>query len=65
MNFDKDQILGLLRGQGNHDQADQAAQQLPDQVDTDNADHAGMLSKFGLDADMLNGKLDGLGGLLK
>jgi hypothetical protein len=65
MNFDKDQILGLLRGQGNPDQADQAAQQLPDQVDTDNVEHAGMLSKFGMDADMLKGKLGGLGGLLK
>ena len=62
MNFNKDQILGLLRDRGNHDQADQAAQQLPDQVDTDNVDHSGMLSKFGLDADMLNDKL---GGLLK
>ena len=52
----------MLRGQGNHDQADQ---QLPDQVDTDNVDHAGMLSKFGLDADMLKGTLGGLRGQLK
>ena len=65
MNIDKDQILDLLRGQGNHDQADQAAQQLPDQVDTDNAEHAGTLSNFGLDLDTLKGKLGGLGGLLK
>jgi hypothetical protein len=62
MNIDKHQILGLLRGQGNHDQADQ---QLPDQIDTDNSEHAGMLSKVGLDVDTLKGKLGGLGGLLK
>jgi hypothetical protein len=65
MNISKDEILGLLHGQGDHDKADQAAQQLPDQVDTDSSEHAGMLSKFGLDADMLKGKLGGLGGLLK
>ena len=65
MNIDKNQILDLLHGQGNPDQADQAAQQLPDQVDTDNSEHAGMLSKFGLDADMLKGKLGGLARLLK
>lgn len=65
MNIDKDQIIGMLRGQGDHDQADQAAQQLPDQVDTDNADHADMLSKFGLNLDSVKGKLGGLGGLLK
>ena len=65
MNISKDEILGLLHGQGDHDKADRAAQQLPDQVDTDNSEHAGMLSKFGLDADMLKGKLGGLGGLLK
>jgi hypothetical protein len=64
MNIDKDQILGLLRGQGEHDHADQAAQQLPDRLDTDNSEHAGLLSKFGLNADMLKGKLGGLGGLL-
>jgi hypothetical protein len=62
VNIDKDQIIGMLRGQGDHDQADQAAQQLPDQVDTDNAD---MLSKSGLNLDSIKGKLGGLGGLLK
>jgi hypothetical protein len=62
VNIDKDQIIGMLRGPGDHDQA---AQQLPDQVDTDNADHADMLSKFGLNLDSVKGKLGGLGGLLK
>jgi hypothetical protein len=65
MNISRDQILDLLHGQGDHDKADQAAQQLPDQANIDNSEHAGMLSKVGLEADMLKGKLGGLGGLLK
>ncbi|MDQ6936196.1 MAG: hypothetical protein M3140_00550 [Actinomycetota bacterium] len=63
MNIDKEQILQLLRSQGQHDQADQASTELPDQVDTDNNDHAGLLSKFGLDPSALTSKLGGLGGL--
>ena len=39
MNIDKDTILNLLRGNGQDAQADQAQQELPDQVDTDQ--HAG------------------------
>ena len=35
MNIDKDTILKMLRGNGQHTEADQAQQQLPDQVDTD------------------------------
>jgi hypothetical protein len=35
VNISKDQIIQLLESQGNHDQAKQAAQQLPDQVDTE------------------------------
>jgi hypothetical protein len=61
MNISKDQIIQLLESQGKHDQAQQAAQQLPDQVDTDNHDHASLLSKFGLDPGKLGG---GLGNLL-
>jgi hypothetical protein len=61
----RDQILDLVHGQGDHDKADQAVQQLPDQVDTDNSEQAGTLSKVGLDADMLKGKLGGVGGLPK
>jgi hypothetical protein len=34
MNIGKDQILQLLRSQGQHDQASQAASELPDKVDT-------------------------------
>lgn len=69
MQIDKAQILELLTSQGNHDQAQQAEGELPDQVDTEQ--HAGLLSKFGIDPQMLLGKLGGgaggaggLGGLL-
>ena len=64
MNISKDQILQLLQSQGNHDQAAQAGQQLPDNVDTDNDAHAGLLSKFGLDPSALGDKLGGLGKML-
>jgi hypothetical protein len=64
MNIDKDQILQLLRSQGKDDQASQAASELPDKVDTGNAEHAGMLSKYGIDPSSIAGKLGGLGKLL-
>ena len=47
MQIDKQQILDLLKQQGNHDQAAQADSELPDQVDTDR--DQGLLSKFGID----------------
>jgi len=64
MNISKDQIIQLLESQGNHDQAQQARQQLPDQVDTNNAQHAGLLSKLGVDTNNLGGLLGGLGNVL-
>jgi hypothetical protein len=64
MNIDKEQILQLLRSQGDEDKAQQADQELPGEVDTDR--DAGLLSKFGLDPMELVKKLGGggLGGLL-
>lgn len=59
MNISKDQILQFLRDKGQSGQADQAAAELPDQVDTDQ--HAGLLAKFGIDPKELLGKLGGLG----
>jgi hypothetical protein len=59
MNIDKNQIIELLRSQG-HPQADQAAQELPDQVDPEQ--HADLLAKFGLNPQDLPGKLGDLGG---
>ena len=64
MNIDKDQILQLLRSQGQHDQAGKAAGELPDKIDTGNAEHAGMLSKYGIDPGSVGDKLGGLGKML-
>jgi hypothetical protein len=64
MTIDKDQILQLLRSQGKNDQASQASSELPDKIDTDNAQHAGMLSTYGIDPSSLSGKLGGLGKIL-
>jgi hypothetical protein len=58
--IDKNQILELLRSQGQHDKAQQADGELPDQVDTDQ--HSGLLERLGIDPSQLGGK--GLGGLL-
>lgn len=60
--IDKSQLLDLLRSQGNHDQAAQADNQLPDTVDTEQ--HAGILSGLGIDPSSLGGLGGGLGGLL-
>jgi len=71
MQIPKDLILSVLRDRGQDDQAAQADQELPGQVDPDQ--HAGLLQKFGLDpADLIKlatggsggGALGGLGGKL-
>ena len=63
MNISKDQILQFLKDKGQSQQAEQAAGELPDQVDTDQ--HADLLSKFGISPTELLGKLGGgLGDLL-
>ena len=52
MNIDKDTILNMLRSNGQDTDADQAQQDLPDQVDTD--ENAGLLNKFGINpADLI------------
>jgi hypothetical protein len=61
MQIDKDQILQLLRSQGDDAKAQQADQELPGKVDTD--EHAGLLSKLGLEPMDLITKLGGGGGL--
>jgi hypothetical protein len=55
----KDQILQLLRNRGQDDKAQEADQQLPDQVDTDQ--HGDLLKQIGIDPGEL---LGGLGGKL-
>lgn len=68
MQIDKNQILELLRSQGDDAKAQQADQELPGTVDTDQ--HGGLLSKLGLDPmDLIaklggGGALGGLGGML-
>ncbi len=60
MQIDKSQILDLLKQKGDTAKADEADQQLPDKVDTD--EHAGLLSKFGLNPQDLISKFTGGGG---
>jgi hypothetical protein len=69
--LDKSVILDFLREQGQQQQAQQAEQQLPDQVDTE--EHASLLSNLGIDVPALVSKIaggdtgglgSGLGGLL-
>jgi hypothetical protein len=66
MQFDKSQIIDLLKSAGDHDKASQAENELPGTVDTER--DSGLLSKFGLDPQDLISKLAGggeLGGLGK
>jgi hypothetical protein len=60
MNIDKDTILNMLRDNGQDGAADQAKQDLPDQVDTDQ--HTGLLGKFGINPADLIGKVTSGGG---
>jgi hypothetical protein len=55
MEIPKDKILQLLRERGDHDKADQAEQELPDQVDHE--EHADLLEKHGIDPKELTGKI--------
>lgn len=55
MQLDKQQIIQMLREQGEHAKADQAEQQLPDQVDHE--EHKNLLQQIGVDPQELIGKL--------
>ena len=57
MQIDKETVLGLLREQGKTDQAQQAEQELPDQVDTER--DAGLLERFGIDPQDLLSRFGG------
>ncbi|MDQ3858431.1 MAG: hypothetical protein M3327_08305 [Actinomycetota bacterium] len=53
MQIDKQTVLDLLRERGQEDQAREAEQELPDQVDTDR--DAGLLERFGINpSDLLS-----------
>lgn len=57
MQIDKSQILDMLRSRGDEEKAQQAEQELPDTVDTDQ--DSGVLAKLGVNPQDL---LGGLGG---
>jgi hypothetical protein len=57
MEIPKDKVLQLLRERGDHDKAEQADQELPDQVDPEQ--HGDLLQKYGIDPKDLAGKLPG------
>jgi hypothetical protein len=57
MEIPKDKVLPLLEEQGKPDQAEQARQELPEQVDPES--DSGLLAKFGIDPQDLLGKFGG------
>jgi hypothetical protein len=59
MEIPKDKILELLRNRGEDDKAQQAEQQLPDQVDPER--DKGILDQLGIDPQDLLGNLGGMG----
>jgi hypothetical protein len=63
MEIPKDKIINLIRERVGADKADQAAGELPDQVDPEK--HADLLSKFGIDPqDLMGGALGDVAGKL-
>ncbi|MDX6688452.1 MAG: hypothetical protein QOF26_2477 [Baekduia sp.] len=63
MEIPKDKIIELIRQRAGDDKADQAGNELPDQVDPEK--HADLLSKFGIDPkDLLGGGLGDAAGKL-
>ena len=62
MKIDKQELVQVLRTEGDNDTADKAESQLPDEIDTDADD--GQLAAIGLDRTQLLAKLAGgsLGG---
>jgi predicted PhzF superfamily epimerase YddE/YHI9 len=59
--IDKSAILDMLREKGQQDQANQAEQQLPDQVDTDK--NADLLQRLGINPQEILEKFMGRGGI--
>jgi hypothetical protein len=57
MEIPKDKVLELLQQHGKGDEAEQARQELPEQVDPER--DSGLLAKFGIDPRDLLGKLGG------
>jgi hypothetical protein len=57
MNIDKEQIVQFLKDKGQDQQADEAARELPDQVDSE--EHFDLLTSHGIDLDELKEKFGG------
>jgi hypothetical protein len=57
MNLDKQELVRMLRTQGDNDTADEVESRLPDQIDTDR--DADTLEGLGLDRTQLMAKLAG------
>ena len=57
MEIPKDKVLELLRERGDHDKAEQADKELPDQVDHEQ--HGDLLQQYGIEPKELAGKLPG------
>jgi hypothetical protein len=55
MEIPKDEIIKLLKERGDHDKADQAEQELPDNVDHE--EHSNLLEKHGINPQDLTGRL--------
>jgi len=53
--IDKQQIIQMLREQGDHDKAQKAEQELPDKVDPE--EHKNLLQQFGINPQDLISKL--------
>lgn len=63
MQIPKEQVIDFIRSKVGGGQADQAQQELPDQVDTEK--DSGLLSKFGVDPqELMGGSGGGLGSKL-
>lgn len=63
MQIDKSQIIDFLKSRGEDAKADQANQELPQQVDTEK--DAGLLDKLGINVqDLLGGAGGGIAGKL-
>ena len=56
MQIDKQQIVDLLRERGDHDQADKAEKELPDQVDHEQ--HGDLLGRIGVQPQELMSRLE-------
>jgi DNA-binding protein H-NS len=63
MQIDKQQIIEFLQQQGRSDQSQQANQELPQQVDTDNSEHQNLLQKYGINPQDLISQFGGKFGL--